>query len=117
MKLALIGFLICTLTAHSRPVQILTYQELQDRADVVVILKGQGITETDAKTGKYGFTWLCALSVLCGSAFATELKLALLCSDHTVLQRDRLMPVWRTAAPGDKITVGLDGERKVTSAP
>lgn len=54
VRLVLPGLLACTLAAHARPVQILTYRELQDRADVVLVLKVQAITETDVKTEKYG---------------------------------------------------------------
>lgn len=43
-----------------------------------------------------------------------EVRLADLFTDHMVLQRDRKVPVWGWAAPGDRITVTL-GEKKVTA--
>jgi len=38
MRSALIAIMACSLTAHARPIQVPTYQELQDRADVVFSL-------------------------------------------------------------------------------
>ena len=39
-----------------------------------------------------------------GPALA-EVKLASPFTDHMVLQRDRKVPVWGTADPGEKVTV------------
>lgn len=39
------------------------------------------------------------------SPVATPLTLPKVFSDHMVLQRDRVVPVWGSAAPGEKITV------------
>jgi sialate O-acetylesterase len=37
-------------------------------------------------------------------------------SDHAVLQRDRAIPVWGTAAPGEKISVSMAGHSVTTKA-
>jgi hypothetical protein len=52
MRLALIVTFICLLSVHSRPVEVPTYQELQDKADLVLILKVQAITTREPKPGE-----------------------------------------------------------------
>jgi len=52
MRLALIVTFVCILSAHSRPIEVPTYQELQARADLVLILKVQAITAREPKTGE-----------------------------------------------------------------
>jgi hypothetical protein len=54
MHSILIALLAVSITAHARPIEVLTYQQLYDKADLVLILKVQAITETDAKTRQYG---------------------------------------------------------------
>ena len=54
MRTTLIALLAASVMAHARPIEVPTYQQLHDKADLVLILKVQAITETDAKTGKYG---------------------------------------------------------------
>ena len=36
--------------------------------------------------------------------------------DNMVLQRDKPVPVWGTAAPGEKIEVGFEGQSKTCTA-
>ncbi|GDY14856.1 9-O-acetylesterase [Planctomycetota bacterium] len=47
---------------------------------------------------------------------STPLILPKLFSDHMVLQRDQVVPIWGTAAPGAKITVTFREQEKTTSA-
>jgi sialate O-acetylesterase len=56
-----------------------------------------------------------ALFCLAGSAGA-EVKLAGVFSDHCVLQRDRPVPVFGTAAPGEKIVVTFHGQSQSATA-
>jgi len=44
------------------------------------------------------------------------LKIAMLFSDHMVLQRNKPIPVWGEATPGSLVTVELDGTRMETQA-
>lgn len=48
-------------------------------------------------------------------AFA-EIRLPSLFSDHMVLQRDVAVPVWGWAAPGESVTVTIDGQSKSSTA-
>jgi hypothetical protein len=54
MRSTLMALLVASVTAHARPIEVPTYQQLHDKADLVLILKVQTITETDAKTRQYG---------------------------------------------------------------
>src|ERR1017187_5956987 len=54
MRTTLIALLAASITAHATPIEIPTYQQLHDKADLVLILKVQAITETGAKTRQYG---------------------------------------------------------------
>lgn len=45
-----------------------------------------------------------------------EVKLPAIFSDHMVLQRDTVVPVWGTAAPGEKVTVEFAGQRPAATA-
>jgi len=45
-----------------------------------------------------------------------ELKLNSLFTDHMVLQRDKVLPVWGTADPGAEVTVEFAGQKKIVSA-
>ena len=54
MRLILIALLAASVTALGRPIERLTYQQLHDRADLILILKVWTITETDAKVQEYG---------------------------------------------------------------
>lgn len=57
------------------------------------------------------FSWLAAPARAPG-----EVKLPPVLSDHMVLQRDMPVPVWGTAAPGEKIVVRFRGQRKMATA-
>ncbi len=62
---------------------------------------------------KPAFTFLLALLLLpFGEISAGELKLATVFSDHMVLQRDKSVPVWGWADPGEKITVEFGGQKQ-----
>jgi sialate O-acetylesterase len=45
-----------------------------------------------------------------------DVRLAALFSDHAVLQRDRPLPVWGWAEPGEEVRVRLNAESAVTTA-
>lgn len=59
--------------------------------------------------------YLTGVLVLCAIAFApcaqAEVRLASPFTSHMVLQRDRNVPVWGTAAPGEIVTVEFAGQK------
>lgn len=59
------------------------------------------------------FLWSLALAT---SLSAADLKLAALFSDHMVLQREKAVPVWGWADPGEKVTVTFGGQTKTATA-
>lgn len=56
-----------------------------------------------------------AFATLAGSAFA-DVELPSLFSDHMVLQREMIVPVWGHAAPGENVTVRFRSHQKVVTA-
>jgi sialate O-acetylesterase len=62
---------------------------------------------------------LLALSV-CRMALAAgtdaEVTLPAVLGEHMVLQRNMPVPIWGTAAPGEKIAVSFRGQRKTAAA-
>ena len=61
------------------------------------------------------FTGLMLLAPL-AALHAGELKLAAVFSDHIVLQRDKPVPIWGWADPGEKVTVEFGGIAKTAVA-
>ena len=57
----------------------------------------------------------CAILTLTPIALA-EVKPSALFSDHAVFQRGMKVPIWGTADPGEKITVKMGHEKKITVA-
>ena len=58
-----------------------------------------------------------ALAAAAGAAEAqSALSVGPLFQDHAVLQRDRPIPVWGTAGPGDEVTVAFAGSRAIARA-
>ena len=56
-------------------------------------------------------------SLLLGTpALRADIKLAAVFTDHAVLQRDAVVPVWGTAKHGEKLTVTFHGQSVVTKA-
>jgi len=57
-------------------------------------------------------------AVIFAAPARSEIALHPLFSDHMVLQRERLLPVWGTGAPGEKVVVTFNGESRaaVTNA-
>ena len=49
------------------------------------------------------------------SSFA-EVRLPSIFTDHMVLQRDKAVPVWGKAAPGEEVTVEFADQKKTTKA-
>lgn len=45
-----------------------------------------------------------------------EVRLPTIFTDHMVLQRDKVVPVWGKAAPGDEVVVGFAGQKKTAKA-
>lgn len=58
-------------------------------------------------------TTCCYLTAGLASA---EVRLPSMFSDHMVLQRDTLVPVWGWASAGEAVTVSIDGQTKSTKA-
>jgi sialate O-acetylesterase len=50
------------------------------------------------------------------SVAGAEVKMPAMFADHMVLQRDMAVPIWGTAAPGEKVTVELAGQKKTATA-
>jgi len=65
--------------------------------------------------GLFQFALICAIFYPGNSARAA-ITLPIIFSDHMVLQRERAVPIWGRASPGDKITVEFAGQRKETTA-
>ena len=59
-----------------------------------------------------------SLIIISGCTFinkpATNIRLSKLFSDHMVLQRDHIVPVWGNADPGGIVTVEIAGQQKTT---
>lgn len=55
---------------------------------------------------------LTAVLLACPGSVSAEVKLAGIFGDHMVLQRDRPLPIWGLAEPGEKVSVSL-GEQQV----
>jgi sialate O-acetylesterase len=66
-----------------------------------------GIAKTSSMTSKGNVFCVLALSV---TAVFGKTELASVFTDHAVLQRDRPLPVWGVADPGERITVSLGAE-------
>jgi sialate O-acetylesterase len=56
------------------------------------------------------------LSACVAHADDAQLKLASVFTDHMVLQRDRVVPVWGNAKPGEEVTVEFSGQKKTARA-
>ena len=65
---------------------------------------------------KYFYTLFMILSALPVMVQAAELRLAALFSDHMVLQRDKPVPVWGWADPGEQLTLSFAGQKKTAAA-
>ena len=65
---------------------------------------------------KPGLFLLGLLLLLPTPARAVDLKLAVLFSDHMVLQREKPVPVWGWADPGERVTVEFAGKKKTATA-
>jgi sialate O-acetylesterase len=57
---------------------------------------------------------LCAM--LMGGFAQADVTVPTMFSDHAVLQRNMLVPVWGTASPGEQVTVDFGGQSKSTNA-
>ena len=67
--------------------------------------------------GRKSAAALALLVLLLGAAPAlAEVKLASPFTDHMVLQRDKKVPVWGTADPGENVTVEFAGQKKSVKA-
>ena len=53
--------------------------------------------------------------LVCASAARADVKPAPLFSDHAVLQSGRPVPIWGTAAAGEKVTVTLNGQTQTAT--
>jgi len=69
------------------------------------------------KTTLTRLTAVWMLVVIAGAGVAmAEVKVDRMFSDHMVLQQDMPVPVWGTAAPGEKVTVTFGGQSKQAEA-
>ncbi|HSI37178.1 MAG: sialate O-acetylesterase [Phycisphaerae bacterium] len=68
------------------------------------------MTRTISRAGAIGLSMFWAL------AAQAEVKLPPVFSDHAVLQRGMAVPVWGTAAAGEKVTVKFRGQEKTATA-
>ncbi len=61
---------------------------------------------------------ICSLIVLSLAASTTraDVRLPHVLGDHMVVQRDKPLPVWGWAEPGEKVSVSLGGQRAATTA-
>ena len=60
---------------------------------------------------------LICLAILClGAPLHADVTPAVLFTDNAVLQRDKPLPVWGTAAPGEKVSVTFAGASAETTA-
>jgi sialate O-acetylesterase len=67
--------------------------------------------------GRKAAAALTLLVLLLGAAPAlADVKLASPFTDHMVLQRDKKVPVWGTADPGESVTVEFAGQKKYVKA-
>ena len=57
-----------------------------------------------------------AIAVSCSLPIFAKVELATPFANHMVLQRDREVPVWGTASPGEKVTVEFAGKKVSTKA-
>ena len=55
-------------------------------------------------------------TVLLPQLALAELKLNSLFTDHMVLQRDKVLPVWGTADPEAEVSIEFAGQKKTTKA-
>jgi sialate O-acetylesterase len=53
---------------------------------------------------------------LFATAVQAEVTLARIFTDHAVLQRDKVVPVWGNAEPGEKITLTFAGQTTYATA-
>ena len=53
---------------------------------------------------------------LTANVVRADVKLPTIFSDHMVLQRDKVIPVWGWAAPGEAVTVSIAGQTKSATA-
>lgn len=56
------------------------------------------------------------LALACALSARADVTLAPLFTDHAVLQRDKIVPVWGTAAPGDKIAIVFGHQQREATA-
>jgi sialate O-acetylesterase len=63
-------------------------------------------------TRKYFILTTLVALLLTASSLLAEVKLASPFTSHMVLQREMKVPVWGTAAPGEKVTVEFAGKKK-----
>lgn len=62
------------------------------------------------------FRILLALCLISGPALLAAAKPMTLFTDGMVLQRDAVLPIWGTAAPGEEVTVEFSGQKKTSKA-
>lgn len=56
------------------------------------------------------------LAILCASEAHAEVRLPAILSDHVVLQRDKVLPIWGWADPAEQVSVSLGKETLTATA-
>jgi sialate O-acetylesterase len=62
---------------------------------------------------RYALVFGLLITVIQASA---QIKLATIFSDHMILQREQIVPVWGLAAPGEEVRLRFNGENYLTTA-
>jgi len=71
---------------------------------------------TESKRLPLGLSFAGLVLALLAGPSAAEVKLPAVLSSHMVLQRDLAVPIWGTAAPGEKVTVKFRDQDKSATA-
>lgn len=69
-----------------------------------------------ARSGLCRVVSLVVLALAAGEGARADVRLPAIFGDHAVLQRDRVLPVWGWAEPGEKVGVSLGTQRAETTA-
>jgi sialate O-acetylesterase len=82
---------------------------------LAVVRKGRNFIERGREMKKR-IVALMFCAVLIGGNAQADVTVPTMFSDHAVLQRNMLVPVWGTASPGEQVTVDFSGQSKSTEA-
>src|SRR5215468_11041120 len=101
------------------------WNSVRSRAD------GAGIPQNDATCPRIGIEYSlteflmnpdcrlvrwCVFTLAWAAAAGATVKLPTVIGDHMAIQRDQAVPIWGSAEPGERVTVGIDAQQKTTTA-